>query len=209
MPRKQIGTVILDKFGQIQEHRSVIRNFFGALLNDHEDLHSQEHVAYWNREYPGVAPHRVEAIFIEAPVVVHGTVEVPEAVLNNAQEIRHENYRTNTPRKFQKHNEVHAQLKQAIAQAVGEPVVNIDFVYFSVAKGAEEHVDALDPTVYTSRTFIVPVVLPEGDNFITAQGQKFQISTGVVYEINHELPHSMQVANEVDGAVVIMASCLK
>lgn len=209
MPRKQIGTVILDKFGQIQEHRSIIRNFFGALLNDKDELHTAEHVAYRDRENPGLAPHTVQEIFIEAPVVVHGKVEVPDEVISNAQTIRHQNYKTNTPKQFQKHQDVHAQLKAAIAAAVHEPEAKIDFVYFSVAQGAQEHVDALNPEVFTSRTFIVPVILPEGSNYITAQGQRVEVSTGVVYEINHELPHSMQVANFKDGAVVIMASLLK
>lgn len=209
MPRKEIGTVILDKFGQIQEHRSVIRNFFGALLNDRDELHTAEHVAYWDRENPGLAPHRLEAIFIEAPVVVHGKVEVPDEVRSNAQSIRHQNYKTNTPKQFQKHQDVHTQLKTAIAAAVHEPEANIDFVYFSVAQGAQEHVDALNPDVFTSRTFIVPVILPEGSNYITAQGQQVEVSTDLVYEINHELPHSMQVANFEEGAVVIMASLLK
>ena len=148
-----------------------------------------------------------------APVLLdHGPVDVPPEVFAAAYAIRLENYKVNTPKKFQVrplHDRDAAQMIQHIASLAGVPASRIDYVYFSCAKGAEEHVDALDPSKFTERTLMVPVVVPPGRAILCADGLSIQVQVNHVYEFNHERPHSLELEDTESGCAVVMASVLR
>lgn len=137
----------------------------------------------------------------------HGQVEIPEAVISSADTIKHLNYRTSTPAKFRKNaltSELAGSLMEAIASRIGVSSSRLDYVYFSVCRGAEPHVDILSPDEFHSTTFVVPVILPSGFSVITAMDDRAIVQVGGIYEFNHEQEHSMIVEDEVSGCVVIM-----
>lgn len=145
------------------------------------------------------------------PVKVLGGVYLSETVRAVAKEIRHQNNRVNTPTKFQKHSmheETYVRLKKDIAALLDVPHTQVDYVYFACANGAEEHVDQLDPERFTHRTVLLPVWLPKGATTLYANGGTTPLYEGLAYEINHELPHSLDVEDKNGGCVVIMASVL-
>ncbi|BCG50227.1 hypothetical protein [Ralstonia phage RP13] len=136
---------------------------------------------------------------------------IPTEVLRLANEVKHQNYKVNTPTKFQK-RELIADVGKPLMYQLGLLIKyrpdELDYVYFSCANGAEEHVDQLDPAKFRDTTFVIPVILPNGDNFITAEDEKMKVEIGGVYQFNHEKPHSMTVADNT-GAVVIMVGVKK
>lgn len=141
-----------------------------------------------------------------------GFVGVPQSFLDHAETIKHENYKTNTPKAFQKHSpESHDNdlFLQAVSLVVGVHHKLLDLVYFSVSKGAEPHTDMLDPEVFTDWTYVIPIILPEGDNYIYAEEQSVIAKLFEVYEFNHTKTHGMTVANEDDGCVLIMIAVKK
>lgn len=139
-------------------------------------------------------------------IINHGTIEVPPAVVSNADLIKFENYKTNTPGKFQVRGETNADLMHTLSERIGVALSDLDFVYFSVCKGAEPHVDLLDPNVFEARTFVIPVILPTGKSVITAEDESVDIRLNTVYEFNHERVHSMQLEDNESGCVVIMVA---
>lgn len=98
---------------------------------------------------------------------------------------------------------------QRIADKVKIDVNKLDFVYFSVCKGAEPHVDKLDPTMFESRTFVIPVVLPAGKSVITAENESIEVKLNHIYEFNHEKVHSMELEDTNSGCTVIMVAVKK
>lgn len=149
----------------------------------------------------------------------YGLIEVGPAIVQAADSIKLQNYKTNTPRNFQVqplHTEDAAALMHALADRIKIDVNRLDFVYFSVCNGAEEHTDLLDPALFESRTFVIPVILPEGGNLIVSKAQggpdsPFQatfVTLNHIYEFDHEKPHSMHVADN-SGCVVIMVAIKK
>lgn len=93
-----------------------------------------------------------------------------------------------------------------VAARIGVAQEKLDYVYFSAAQGAEPHTDLLDPATFTPHTFVIPVILPRGDNIIEAEGHEVTVELGGIYEFNHERTHSMTVGNTADGCVVIMVA---
>ena len=161
---------------------------------------------------------------MDCPLLIrsHGAVNVGPAVVQSADSIKLQNYKTNTPKTFQVqplHVQDAATLTQELADRIKVPVERLDFVYFSVCQGAEEHIDLLDPSVFESRTFVIPVILPQGDNIIVAKdtaGPDGIVPTHAtfvklnhIYEFNHEKPHSMYVQDTESGCVVIMVAIKK
>lgn len=142
-------------------------------------------------------------------IVRHGPIEVPSTVVENAEKIKYENYKTNTPAKFQIRDETDINLKMHISRRIGVAFSKLDFVYFSVCKGAEPHVDLLDPAVFEPRTFVIPVILPGGKSVITAEDEKVVVELNHVYEFNHEKIHSMELEDTDSGCVVIMVAVKK
>lgn len=144
------------------------------------------------------------------PILTLGAIEIPKLVRELCETIKDQNNKVNTPVKFQKHRlyeELHNELKSDIAWLLDQPVDKVDYVYFSCANGAEEHIDQLDKELFTSRTVILPVILPSGVTILNANGSSIILKVGTAYEINHELPHSLTVGGD-EGCVVIMASVL-
>lgn len=142
-------------------------------------------------------------------IINHGAIYVPDTVVKNADLIKFENYKTNTPGKFQVHNESDAILLAELSDKLGIPFKSLDFVYFSVCKGAEPHVDLLDPNVFEPRTFVIPVILPHGKSVITAEDESVEVELNYMYEFNHERTHSMQLEDNESGCVVIMVAVKK
>lgn len=139
-------------------------------------------------------------------IVDHGKIEVPSFVLEHAETIKFENYKTNTPKHFQKHTTLpDIRFTGAIANIAGVNIDRVDWVYFSVCKGAEPHVDDLGDK-FTDTTYVIPVVLPTGKSTITAEDQSAVVELGHVYEFNHNKIHSMELEDTESGCVVIMAA---
>lgn len=142
-------------------------------------------------------------------ITTHGTVAIPQAVTDAAHPIRMLNYKTTSPSRFRKNSlteDVAGSLMDAVAVRIGMPREKLDYVYFSAARGAEPHVDLLDPAVFTPHTFVIPVILPNGRTIIVAEDASAQVEVGGIYEFNHERTHSMTVEDPDSGCVVIMVA---
>jgi hypothetical protein len=151
-------------------------------------------------------------------IICHGEIAIPEMIVANAETIKLENYKTNTPKRFQVNRTGEeffinmfsdAAMMSGLVSKIDVDVRRLDFVYFSVCKGAEPHVDLLDPTVFEPRTFVIPVVLPQGKSVITAEDEEVEVKLNHVYEFNHEKIHSMTLEDNESGCVVIMISVKK
>lgn len=141
-----------------------------------------------------------------------GEVSVPARVIAAADQIKHLNYKTTTPAKFRKNTlteDLAGDMMAEVAARIGIEQSSLDYVYFSAARGAEPHTDILDPAVFTDRTFIIPVILPQGRSVITAEKASAEVALGHVYEFNHERTHSMTVEDTESGCVVIMVAIRK
>ena len=141
-----------------------------------------------------------------------GVIKVPPAVIAAAEKIKLQNYKTNTPAQFQIHP-LHDQSAELMMQNLADILdinrARLDYVYFSVCKGAEEHVDMLDANIFENRTFVIPVILPTGRSIIQAEQQKRTAELFTVYEFNHERPHAMYLEDTNSGCVVIMVAVKK
>ena len=142
-------------------------------------------------------------------ITIHGKIDIPSTVVENANSIRFENYKTNTPAKFQIRDETDMILMLDLSNHLGIARNKLDFVYFSVCKGAEPHVDLLDPNVFEPRTFVIPVILPTGNSVIVAQDDRQVVELNTIYEFNHEELHSMELEDTDSGCVVIMVAVKK
>lgn len=147
-------------------------------------------------------------------MIIHwGSVSsIPQAVFEAADKIKHLNYKTTTPAKFRKNTltpDIAGTLMSEISTIINIPQDSLDYVYFSAAKGAEPHTDMLDPDKFASRTFIIPVILPQGHSIITAENDSQIAQLGNIYEFDHEKIHSMTVEDSEGGCVVIMIAIKK
>jgi hypothetical protein len=128
------------------------------------------------------------------PIIEHGSVTIPASIIQHADSIKLDNYKTNTPKTFQKVAQVTQDgllLMDELAKLVDVPADKLDYVYFSVCKGAVEHVDELPESKFTDTTFVIPVILPQGKSIITALDAEAEVSVGKVYEFDHTKRHSM------------------
>lgn len=140
----------------------------------------------------------------------HGEVPIPAPVIEHSDKIKFENYKTNTPAKFQVRSLVGGdELMEALSRVIGRPRDTLDFVYFSVCKGAEPHTDKLSPTRFEDITYVIPTILPKGRSVITAEDQEVEVRVGGVYEFNHTKVHSMKLEDTDSGCVVIMVAIKK
>lgn len=133
-------------------------------------------------------------------------------LIEAAELIKHQNYKTNTPKRFHVqplHEAAAGALMHHLAELIKAPKNKLDFVYFSVCKGAEPHVDLLDPQVFEARTFVIPLILPTGKSAIVAGGVIMSVELYHVYEFNHEQLHSMELEDTTSGCVVIMVAVKK
>ena len=145
-------------------------------------------------------------------ITIYDTVDVPQQILDHADTIKMENYKTNTPVTFQKHMDMSShgeQFVRNLAQVINEPSEDIDWVFFSVCLGAEPHVDQLDPDKFGDTTFVIPIILPQGTSTITAEDDSAAVELFKVYQFDHTKIHSMVLEDHTSGCVVIMAALLK
>lgn len=63
--------------------------------------------------------------------------------------------------------------------------------------------------MFTDRTFIIPVILPQGRSVITAEKASAEVARGHIYKFNHERTQSMTVEDTESGCVVIMVAIRK
>jgi hypothetical protein len=140
----------------------------------------------------------------------HGKVTIPEAVIRHSNTIKFENYKTNTPTKFQIRSLVGGEeLMESLAKLIGLPKSCLDFVYFSVCKGAEPHTDKLNPKKFEDITYVIPTILPKGKSVITAVNEAIEVEVGGVYQFNHTEIHSMKLEDMESGCVVVMVAIKK
>lgn len=143
-------------------------------------------------------------------IINHGIINIPQTIIDNAETIKLENYKTNTPKKFQiRKFDDNSEMMYRLSNIINISEESLDFVYFSVCKGAEPHIDLLDPNVFKSRTFVIPVILPRGKSIITAEDEKIEAKLNNIYEFNHEKVHSMELEDIESGCVVIMVTTRK
>jgi hypothetical protein len=142
----------------------------------------------------------------------HGTISIPKSIIAHADTIKLDNYKTNTPKTFQKVSQVTQDglsLMKELGKLVDVPAEKLDYVYFSVCKGAVEHVDELPEGKFTDTTFVIPVILPKGKSIITALNEQAEVSVGKVYEFDHTQPHSMILEDNESGCTVLMVAILQ
>lgn len=142
-------------------------------------------------------------------IVCHGSMAIPETIRANATTIRFQNYKTNTPKQFRVcsfDEEEDIEFLTRLSRSLGINREKLDFVYFSVCKGAEPHVDQLDPHIFKAKTFVIPVILPRGNSVITAEDETAVVKLDHIYEFNHERLHSMTLEDTESGCVVIMVA---
>lgn len=138
-----------------------------------------------------------------------GPVTVGAELVRAAETIKRQHYRVNTPKQFQgeRLSLYHgAVLMWELANMVKVHPSRLDYVFFSVCSGAEEHVDALDPAKFEPTTLVVPIVLPPGRNVITAEDESVEVKLNHVYQFDHEKPHSMVLDDNESGCVVVMVA---
>lgn len=137
-----------------------------------------------------------------------GDVNIPSQVIVNADKIKFEHYKVNSPAKFQVHTLDDNLLIDSLSSVIGISKEKLDYVYFSVCKGAEPHTDLLDPNKFTNDTYVIPVILPSGTSVITAESIKESVHVGGIYKFDHSKLHSMELEDESSGCVIIMVAVL-
>jgi hypothetical protein len=148
----------------------------------------------------------------QQPIIEHGSVTIPASIIEHADSIKLDNYKTNTPKTFQKVSKITQDglsLMDELAKLVDVPADKLDYVYFSVCKGAVEHVDELPEGKFTDTTFVIPVILPEGKSIITALDAQAEVFIGKVYEFDHTKRHSMILEDNESGCTVLMVAILQ
>jgi hypothetical protein len=149
---------------------------------------------------------------IDSKIIRHGKVKVGKELIEYAETIKHENYKVNTPKKFQintVNTEASKKFIKKLAQKVNLRKSKLDYVFFSVKEGAEPHVDGLNPSKFTGTTYVIPIILPEGKSVITAEGESQEVKLFNVYEFDHTKMHSMELEDTDSGCVVIMVAELR
>lgn len=145
-------------------------------------------------------------------IQVRGKLILPQSMLLHAEAIKLDNYKTNTPKDFQKETEVTSdglKLMEQLSDLINVEPRNLDYVYFSACKGAEEHTDDLDPDKFEDTTFVIPLILPSGLSLLTAENEKREISVGSIYEFDHTKPHGLELEDEESGCVLVMVAIVK
>lgn len=143
-----------------------------------------------------------------------GRFDVPAELRAAAEQIKHQNYKTNTPKQFRVlplHEQGCELLKAQIAAALSKPIDRIDFVYFSACKGAEPHTDLLDPAKYEPLTVTIPIILPKGLSLLVLHDMGLEVELELDHGIafNHEQTHELVLEDLESGCVVVMASVLR
>lgn len=143
----------------------------------------------------------------------HHLQSIPTRILVEANKIKNLSYQITDPGKFKRDELIDDDIAEILSEMFWiddcpEDLDKLNVVFFSCANGAEEHVDKLDPEVFTSTTYVIPVILPSEGNILHVDGESMEIEIGGIYEFNHEIPHSLTVG-DTTGAVVIMIGVMK
>lgn len=141
-------------------------------------------------------------------ITIHGKIPIPNTLLDVAETIKHENYKVNTPAKFQKHfddSEDGQTFVKQLADLINVDPECIDWVYFSASRGAEPHTDLLDPNKFSDNTFVIPLIVPPYAT-LNAGKASVEIKAGQVYEFLHTETHSLDVIDFNHGCVMVMAT---
>jgi len=146
-------------------------------------------------------------------IKTRGVVMIPQSVLDNADKVKYENYKVNTPEKFQirklEKEGGGEELMEQLAAVIGQPRSKLNYVYFSACQGAEPHTDKL-PAKFEDTTFVIPLILPKtGRAIITAEECWTEVGVGIVYEFDHTKVHSMELDDKESGCVVCMVAIKK
>lgn len=144
-------------------------------------------------------------------ITYHGTVDVPQEVIDAADRIKLDNYKVNKPTSLGfKVRRLHdLKMVDQLAKIAKVTKSLLDIVYFSCCKGAEPHVDKLKPEKYEDTTYVIPVILPKGKSVIYAEGASMDVGLGGVYQFDHTRVHSMSLEDTDSGCVVVMVAVLK
>lgn len=135
------------------------------------------------------------------------------SIMAAAHHIKRENYKVTHPRDFGVHRFEELTgaeiLMDLLTAVLNQHLEDLDVVFFSCCKGAEPHTDLLDPAKFHPTTYVIPVILPEGESVIFTDTDKVTAKLGMIYEFNHEETHGMTVEDEESGCVVLMIAVRK
>jgi hypothetical protein len=137
----------------------------------------------------------------------YGRLDIPESIRVYAESIKREHYKVNTPKKFnirRERTEDSEKLIEALSKVIDIPTNKLEYVFFSACRGAESHVDELDPEKFTGNTYVIPIVLPTGKSVITAEGQEEEVKLDHIYKFDHRKEHSMTLEDNESGCCVLM-----
>lgn len=130
-------------------------------------------------------------------------LEIPDNIIDMAFQAMNENFNILNPTVYTKHKITDEKFLEHVREYV-QSDTKMDIVLFSSKSGAEEHTDIHLKHLDTF-TYIIPVIVPEGDSFIVHSKGKDKLVYAEPIKINHQEPHSLSVSND-SGCVVLMAS---
>jgi hypothetical protein len=142
----------------------------------------------------------------------YGRIDIPKSLVDYAETIKLENYKVNTPTKFQINtftNKDSKEFIETLSKKVDVTIDKLDYVFFSVCKGAVPHTDDLNPEKFTGKTYVIPIILPKGDSVITSENQSLKVELNGIYKFDHRKLHSMLLEDNQSGCVVIMVGELQ
>jgi hypothetical protein len=137
-------------------------------------------------------------------VVTHGHVRLPASIVEYAETIKLQNYKTNSVKAFQRDFHKPEGLDEVLTQVsklVFRPKETLEPVFFSAAMGAKPHTDDL-PKDYLDVTFVLPLILPEIAT-LSANVTTVRLNEGLLVSFNHTQLHSMQVS-DFSGCTILM-----
>lgn len=142
-------------------------------------------------------------------IKIVGELVVNGDTMELAQGIRQENYKVNTPSKYQKHLGKDPFISEQLSEMLGCRPERVDYVFFSSKEGAEPHVDKLSLSQYEEKTILIPLILPNGTSKLIVDGWTHELGYFLCYEFNHTQIHSLELEDKDSGCVLIMAAVLK
>jgi hypothetical protein len=145
-------------------------------------------------------------------ITYHGNIVIPNGLIEAADQIKYQNYKVTKIGKIAKQTPegVDAEyVMRVLGSKVERDHATFNAVYFSACSGAEEHVDMLDQEEFEDTTYVIPLILPQGDSIIRAGKCRAIVEVGGIYEFDHTKPHEMTVEDDKSGCVVLMVAVKK
>lgn len=125
-----------------------------------------------------------------------------------AQSIREENYKVNTPSKYQKHCGNDSFIINQLVEIINRDYSLINYVFFSCKEGAEPHTDKLNLSRFDEKTVVIPLILPNGKSRLLVEDETCELQHFLCYEFDHTKVHSLILDDTTSGCVLIMATAL-